>query len=210
MSRSQSLFFNPGVAGVEDKVHRCIKRECKDLHNALEHYTHFLIKLCLRHSHRKNTQNLKHWCDQNNNKKKTSITNKRTHFLPHVKNSDVEVWLLLVWQRHHHFDKGHGEVSRLSTNGPFIPVVINLRNQGDNVAHFQGQLSLVLRLKVIQDFTARLHCRETRSNQKGGGGGGGKEWEEEKGEEKILSSRDKRSKFFQINRVTVLFAEHDS
>lgn len=30
MSRSQSLFFNPGVAGVEDKVHRCIKRECKD------------------------------------------------------------------------------------------------------------------------------------------------------------------------------------
>lgn len=55
----------------------------------------------------------------------------------------------------------------MSTNGSLVPVVINLRNQGDNIAHFQGQLSLVLRLKVIQDFTARLHCRETHSNHRG-------------------------------------------
>lgn len=69
MSRSESLFFNPGVAGVKDKVRRCIKRECKDLHNALEHDTRFLFKLFLRHLQKQNTQNLKHWSDQNNNHK---------------------------------------------------------------------------------------------------------------------------------------------
>lgn len=88
-------------------------------------------------------------------------------------------------------------------NGSFVPVVIDLRNQGDNVAHFQAQLSLVLRLKVIQDFTAWLHCRDTRQQKR-----------ERDIKKKTLLKYPSEfywvPKFFQIKLVGVLFAEHDS
>lgn len=87
-------------------------------------------------------------------------------------------------------------------NGSFVPVVIDLRNQGDNVAHFQAQLSLVLRLKVIQDFTAWLHCRDTRQQKR--------ERDIKKPLLKYYPSVRRAPKFFQIKLVAVLFAEHDS
>lgn len=43
-----------------------------------------------------------------------------------------------------------GEEARLAMDHAFVPVVINLIGQGDNVTLFEAQLTLVLWFKVVE------------------------------------------------------------
>lgn len=67
-------------------------------------------------------------------------------------------WLFSVWQGHRHFNVVEGEVSRATAEGSLQPVLVDLAEQSDHVALAEGQLSVVLRLKVIQSSAARLGC----------------------------------------------------
>lgn len=61
-----------------------------------------------------------------------------------------------MWQRNKDLDVVEREESRLAVQHAFVPVLINLIGQGDDVALAEAQLSLVLRLEVVQRLTARL------------------------------------------------------
>jgi len=61
-----------------------------------------------------------------------------------------------VWQRNDHLHVVEREESGLATQHAFIPVFINLIGQIDDVTLMEAQLAFVLRIKVIERFTARL------------------------------------------------------
>lgn len=63
---------------------------------------------------------------------------------------------LLVWQRNDYLHVVEREESRLTTQHAFIPVFINLIGQIDDVTLVEAQFTFVLRLKVIERFTAWL------------------------------------------------------
>lgn len=63
---------------------------------------------------------------------------------------------ILVWQRNENFDVVEREESRLAIQHALVPVLVDLIGQGDDIALAEAQLSLVLRLKVVQRLTARL------------------------------------------------------
>lgn len=65
---------------------------------------------------------------------------------------------LLVWQRNDHLHVVEREESRLATQRAFIPVFINLIGQIDDVPLVEAQFAFVLRIEVIESFTARLLC----------------------------------------------------
>lgn len=62
----------------------------------------------------------------------------------------------LVWQRNDHLHVVEREESGLATQHAFIPVFIDLIGQIDDVTLVEAQLAFVLRIKVIERFTARL------------------------------------------------------
>lgn len=62
----------------------------------------------------------------------------------------------LVWQRNDHLHVVEREESGLATQHAFIPVFIDLIGQIDDVTLVKAQLAFVLRIKVIERFTARL------------------------------------------------------
>lgn len=87
----------------------------------------------------------------------------------HSLTNSSQVTLLLVWQRDQNLHIVEGEESRLAIEHAFIPVLIDLIGQRDDVTLAKAQLSFVLRLKVVQSFTAGLlRCWGTQ----GGGGKG--------------------------------------
>lgn len=63
---------------------------------------------------------------------------------------------LLVWQGNDHLHVVEREESRLATQHAFIPVFIDLIGQSDDVALVEAQFTFVLRLEVVERFTARL------------------------------------------------------
>lgn len=62
----------------------------------------------------------------------------------------------LVWQRDEDLDVVEREESRLAVQHSLVPVLVDLIGQGDDIALVEAQLSLVLRLEVVQRLTARL------------------------------------------------------
>lgn len=64
--------------------------------------------------------------------------------------------LVLVWQRDEHLHIVEGEEPRLAIQHPFIPVLVDLIGQGDDVTFVEAQLALVLGVKVVQSLTAWL------------------------------------------------------
>ncbi len=63
---------------------------------------------------------------------------------------------LLVWQRNDHLHVVEREESRLATHRAFIPVFIDLIGQIDDVPLMEAQFTFVLRIEVIESFTAWL------------------------------------------------------
>lgn len=63
---------------------------------------------------------------------------------------------VLVWQRNEDLDIVEREESRLAVQHSLVPVLVDLIGQGDDIALAEAQLSLVLRIKVVQRLTARL------------------------------------------------------
>lgn len=59
-------------------------------------------------------------------------------------------------ERHQDLYVVYGEEARFAVNHAFIPVVIDLIGEDDDVTLFKAQLALVLRLKVVQTSTAGL------------------------------------------------------
>lgn len=65
-------------------------------------------------------------------------------------------WFGSLRERHQDLHVVYGEEARLAVNHAFIPVLIDLIGEDDDVALFKAQLALVLRLKVVQRSTAGL------------------------------------------------------
>lgn len=59
-------------------------------------------------------------------------------------------------ERDEDLDIVEGEESRLAVDHSFVPVLVDLVGQSDDVALVEAQLSLVLRLKVVQGLAAGL------------------------------------------------------
>lgn len=62
----------------------------------------------------------------------------------------------LVRQRDEDLDVVEREESRLAVDHSFVPVLVDLIGQSDDVALVEAQLALVLRLKVVQGLAAGL------------------------------------------------------
>lgn len=59
-------------------------------------------------------------------------------------------------ERHQDIHIVDGEEARLAVDHAFIPVVVDLIGQGDDVALFEAQLTVVLWLEVVECSTAGL------------------------------------------------------
>lgn len=59
-------------------------------------------------------------------------------------------------QRHQDIHIVDGEEARLAVDHAFVPVVVDLIGQRDDVALFEAQLSVVLGLEVVESSTAGL------------------------------------------------------
>lgn len=64
--------------------------------------------------------------------------------------------MLSLRQGHQHLHVAEGEEARLAMEHAFVPVLIDLVGQRDDVTLMEAQLSVILRLKVIQCLAARL------------------------------------------------------
>ena len=62
----------------------------------------------------------------------------------------------LMRERHQDIHVVDGEEARLAVCHAFVPVVVDLIGQGDDVALFEAQLALVLRLEVVERSAAGL------------------------------------------------------
>lgn len=59
-------------------------------------------------------------------------------------------------ERHQDIHIVDGEEARLAVNHAFVPVVVDLIGQGDDVTLFEAQLTVILWLKVVERSTAGL------------------------------------------------------
>lgn len=59
-------------------------------------------------------------------------------------------------QRHGHLHIIVGEITRSATEATLKPVLVDLTDQGDDVALVEAQLAFVFWFEVIQGSTARL------------------------------------------------------
>lgn len=59
-------------------------------------------------------------------------------------------------ERHQDIHIVDGEEARLAVDHAFVPVVVDLIGEGDDVALFEAQLTVVLWFKVVECSTAGL------------------------------------------------------
>lgn len=59
-------------------------------------------------------------------------------------------------ERHQDIHIVDGEEARLAVDHAFVPVVVDLIGQGDDITLFEAQLAFVLWLKVVECSTAGL------------------------------------------------------
>lgn len=58
-------------------------------------------------------------------------------------------------QRHHHLDIVDREHARVAVDAALVPVVVDAAHERDEVPLVEAQLTLVLRLEVVQRSTGR-------------------------------------------------------